>query len=232
MMKTFSTIIIIFAVLFAVYFAYKTFTNQQQIIKDHKDKNIALQQELKNDNTKIQFLEDSKKYYQSKSDSLENVIKSINEKKPAEKLDSLIKKDSLKVYQYFRQQLTILGVTPDFGTILSKREVGYGAKFMSEIPGLRLKIQNYEFDVVAYKHQLKSRDSTEALLKHQLALKDTIISNTTKDVDTYRLQFEKTQKFWFDRWAIVGGPTVVVNSLGNIIVGFGITGGFTFWRSK
>lgn len=131
-------------------------------------------------------------------DSLKNLPAKIIEveRERQDQIDSTIKKDSSKAIVEYRKGLISLGTLPDSGVVLTNREIGFGAKYFSQ---LQSKIDLLD---VAYQLQLKQDDiigtlraTNKELIKENHLLKT---QNNEKD----------SESFWDNRFPLILGGGV------------------------
>ncbi len=113
-------------------------------------------------------------------------------------IDSLISQDSTQSIPQYRLNMNVLGVSPDETTGLTYREIGFGAKFFTELRAKREeKLILEEID----------RQKTEQLTTMNEALKSSKRENELQKLKhKQEIEQMKTDKsFWEDRFPLVIG---------------------------
>ena len=146
-------------------------------------------------------------------------------------IDSLIASDSSRAIQQYRIALETLGVIPDMSARLTLREIGYGAKFLSDYQGMQLQVhlQAEAFNELELLIILKEDVITEQ--KNIIISKEKKVEQTEMESDLYKAAYEDVTRFMANRIVVVaGGTTVYVNGVFHF--GAGVTFGLKLWGNK
>ena len=147
-------------------------------------------------------------------------------------LDSLIAMDSTQVVKLYRIALENLGIIPNMGERLTFREIGYGAKFLTKIPQLELKINLHNRAYNTLEALVTTREATIFNLESLNAAERRTNEQSELQSDLYKAAYENTQRFWYSRLVVSAG--VGVSYLTNktfepsLYVGIGIK----LWSNK
>ena len=119
-------------------------------------------------------------------------------------IDSSISKDSSNAIPEYRQALTLFNYLPAAADILTLREIGLGAKIITEAYGMTLRIKNYE-------SALNIEEEINNKFKEQISLKDSTIGIKNSSIKFWENKYKETQSFWFDRFIFYAGIGINYN---------------------
>lgn len=166
-----------------------------------------------------------------KIDSLSQIILSIKPEEHKANIDSIISKDSSQSIVQFRLQLNNLGADTSELPYASYYELGFAAKFLSEIPGLKLKVKKYEELVGLYKNTIKVKNDMIDNLTNENNVKSLMQLDTEKNMNLFKTAYDNTQKFWYDRFVVIIGPAVSYTGT-NFYPTISLTLGVKLWGTK
>ena len=147
------------------------------------------------------------------------------------RIDSSIAKDSANAIPEYRKQLEMLSIAPSKAPQLTLKEISYGALFMGELRGLRLKIGIYEGEETEYAGRIADLQSIVKTYKDKYSSQQILTYYANQSAKFYQDKYESTTSFWYNRFNVslsVGGFWTGTN----FYPGIGITTGISIWNSK
>ena len=108
-------------------------------------------------------------------------------------IDSSIAEDSSNAIVEYKNQLVRNNELPDESDGLSFREIGLGALLMSEIPQLKLTIQNYEQSEVQYSKIIENCKLIKKSYSNTIELK-------SQEVERWKLLYQGEQAWHKSEW--------------------------------
>jgi len=148
------------------------------------------------------------------NDSLRLIIKHIRKQSEQrrEEFDVMIAEDSARVVEIYRLALENLGVIPNMSERLTFREIGHGAKFLSDYQGMQLELYevNQSYKALNENFVLQRLALTES--KKLVNIKESKFQVAVEQRDEYKAAYESVTGFWKNR----------------IIIGIGYGGQFSF----
>lgn len=126
-------------------------------------------------------------------------------------IDSSIAKDSTNAIPEYRQAITLFNWLPDASSLLTFREIGIGAKIITEASGMKLKIKNYE-------SALLKEQEINIKYEDQLSYCNEISKLKDTTIDFWKEEYAKTQSFWYERFIIYTGLGINYNGT-NVVTG-------------
>lgn len=221
---------------FAGWFANDYFNNDNSFVEEQieylQSQRDSLVTEIAVGEQKISLLKDLAGTQRFKIDSLEVELIKIKQlyRLKGKTIDSLIAKDSTNAIEQYRLALQNLGVIPDMSERLTLREIGYGAKFISEIPSINLQLSILEMTNKNYERLDSIRIATIAEYEKQEIKYDRLIRNGTHQTEVYRQAYENATRFWANRIIVYLGVGANYNE--TIKPGLQLGVGIKIWGNK
>lgn len=152
-----------------------------------------------------------------KNDSLLSILGQVNNKiskltddisQKENQINQLLAGDSSKALQLNREALREAGVQISTAPYLTNFEMGWNAKFINELSGMRLKVFQLEDYKLTSEYLLALKDKIIFNKSFQLAASDSLAGLWKSQTDFYKNQFDETQSFFYDRFVIYAGVGV------------------------
>lgn len=187
----------------------------------------------------IAELEDSNKTLNELATTLQASVKAKDEEisilkaqtaHSVSQIDSTIKNDSLQALPKYRIALNGLGVETVSGPI-TLFELGWGAKFLTELPGCRLQNKIYEEEKIDYENVISYKNKIIANTEDQYKSQVSLTGIMEKSKDYYKDLYENTQRFLYHRFAVYAGAGVSYAADLKIQPSLQIGVGVLIWRN-